>query len=135
MNVKTDTPPTSDAMAQAYQEAVDGKIVHTNMVGLFRLIDLRAREIAAQPGEGVFSSVHETDGQAVIRWVAQGQIFGPPTADDARRYIAELEPSPPHVADALDGERFVHDVHCAQFNRPCSCKRHAIAARAEAGDK
>lgn len=41
-------PSPSDAsIAQAYQEARDGKFVHTNIVGLFALIDKRAREIDA----------------------------------------------------------------------------------------
>lgn len=144
------TPPTSDAIAMAFRE-YQSKWPGDADTGMAGWIERRAREIAAQPGEGAFSSVHETDGQAVIRWVAQGQIFGRPSADDARRYIAELEPhcvsgtspditkimahgvfvyeidygpddkwrgvrledfnkvvakltSPPHAADALDGE-------------------------------
>lgn len=52
--------PSAEAVAQAYQEARDGKFVHTNIVGLFALIEKRAREIdTSAPADAVGGAVVE----------------------------------------------------------------------------
>lgn len=80
----TNSPTKQDvasdaAIAQAYKEAVDGKIVHTNMVGLFRLIGLRAREI-----ESTRTPASARDAQGGEDWIE-------PAMRSALRDMAELQ--------------------------------------------
>lgn len=93
------TPPPSDAIAQAWHELAEPVKGAGNPVDDFIYqIEQRAREIAAQPGEGEFVLVP----RASLKWWRELVNINP--ADLAPRIEAYLA-APPRVADALDGER------------------------------
>jgi hypothetical protein len=108
------TPPPSDAIAlpdhaiaRAYRESKSRVFNYHEEVEAF--IDKRAREIAAQPGEGeptCWRYRWKDDDGDWLPW----QMIGQATVDSLRankdpaRYeLQALYASPPHLADALDG--------------------------------
>jgi hypothetical protein len=124
------TPPTSDAIAQAFFEMADAggtfKQVYTSILERARKIET-AREIAAQPGElplqgDIRAQAHAWIGVTeLLNELSPGWQERPGLGKDialaAIRDLATSASSPPHVADALDGERLDYmQAHPGQFS-------------------